>query len=232
MLNKDNKHCGLADEIVSYIYDEMDASGRTKFESHLTSCINCTDEFAVISDARFSMFEYRKEEFAHLPTPEIVIPYPARQEWIESGQDSGWLAGLTAVFAFARSPLAVGAALALLLALGFVARSLIIPDEDSLVGSNSKVPAVMSPAVLPVATVPQPSQPIVEPEQNEIKSIHTSAPAQRQLTRKGPAHRRPASSNVDDQNLRQAKRAPVLSQFAEDSDDSLRLSDLFDEIGG
>lgn len=238
MLNNENNNCVLSDDIVSYIYDEMDLGGRAKFESHLVSCTNCTDQFALISDARFSMFEYRKEEFAHLPTPAIVIPYPATQRVGDIGQDPGWFAGLTAVFAFARSPLAVGAALALLMGLGFVARSLIIPNEDSLVASNSRVPAVQGPAVVPVAEIPKTSDSVFEsenvaiPDMDKMKSVRASVPAQPRSTSKGSANRRPAQANIDDQNLRQAKRAPVLSQFAEDTDDSLRLSDMFDEIGG
>ena len=92
MLNNENeKSCGFADEIVTYIYGEISETERSKFEMHLVDCMSCTDEFAGISNARFAIFEWQKEEFAHLSTPEIVIPYTAKPKPAEA---IGFFAGL------------------------------------------------------------------------------------------------------------------------------------------
>ena len=73
--NGDKYSCGRSYDIVAYIYNEIDPSERRTFEKHLSGCMSCTDEFAVVSDARLSVFEWHKEEFAHLPTPEFSVPY-------------------------------------------------------------------------------------------------------------------------------------------------------------
>ena len=114
------KDCGFGDEIVSYIYDEMDAAGRRKFESHLASCTLCTDEFAGISDARLSIFEWNREDFAEMPTPEIVIPYAPKPE-TASAVGGGWFVSLVEMFAFLKSPVTAFAGFAVVARLaGFV----------------------------------------------------------------------------------------------------------------
>src|SRR4051794_13141264 len=72
---RDAKDCGFADEMLSYMYDELASAERERFEEHLPDCVACTDEFAVIAHARFSVYEWQKLEFADMPTPHIVIPY-------------------------------------------------------------------------------------------------------------------------------------------------------------
>ncbi len=67
--------CDRRDELVSYLYAEMPEDQRTRLEAHLLDCTACTDEFAGLSEARFSVFEWQKEEFAPLATPEFTIPY-------------------------------------------------------------------------------------------------------------------------------------------------------------
>src|SRR5881275_1304390 len=75
MLKNGKNECPLNHEIVSYIYGELGGGIELEFETNLADCIACTDEFAAVSNARFSVYEWQKEEFAHLPTPAIVIPY-------------------------------------------------------------------------------------------------------------------------------------------------------------
>jgi len=78
MSNNGNKQsCTHFAEIVSYIYDELTVDQRVGFESHLSDCEICRDEFAGISNARFAVYEWQREEFAPLASPTILIPYEA-----------------------------------------------------------------------------------------------------------------------------------------------------------
>jgi len=232
MVNIANKECGFEHEIVSYMYDELGGAERTQFETHLVDCSACTDEFAAVSFSRFSVFEWQKEEFAHLATPEIVIPYESRKVAIES---SGWFGGFSEIFAFARSPLAVGTAFAVLLGIGFVGFSLVGTGGNEI-ASNIVVPPVVieqkieSPMVvgLPVSVVDE--DPIAT---DEVRPVVAGS---RQVRPKVGRQISPSRRVVEDRSVpnptRQARRAPVLSDLGEDDEDSLRLSDMFDEIGG
>jgi|CXWL01.1.fsa_nt_gi hypothetical protein len=236
MLNNGNKGCEFSDEIVSYIYDEIDTAGRRKFESHLALCTSCNDEFAGISDARFSMFEWRKEEFAHLSTPEIVIPYAAKHRDVETAESTGFFAGLTAMLAFVRSPMAIGAGLVVLLGLGFVTFTLVRSGDSNMVASNRNVPPVATPANVYVgnevtAVNPDPvdsKAPVAKSDDRDDGPTPVKASDRRQkAVRSNPSNQR----RLENQN-RFARKAPRLSGDGDDDDDSLRLADMFDEIGG
>jgi hypothetical protein len=232
MLSNSNKECGFEHEIVSYMYDELGAAERTQFETHLMDCTSCTDEFAAVSFSRFSVFEWHKEEFAHLATPEIVIPYEPRKVAVESG---GWFAGFSEIFAFARSPLAIGTAFAVLLGIGFVGFTLVGTGGNEL-ASNIVVPPVVieqkieSPMVvgLPVSVVGE--DPIAT---DEVRPVIAGS---RQVRPKVARQISPSRRVVEDRSVpnptRQARRTLVLSDLGDDDEDSLRLSDMFDEIGG
>lgn len=232
MDNIASKECGFEHEIMSYMYDELGAGERTQFETHLVDCGSCMDEFAAVSLARFSVFEWQKEEFAPLATPEIVIPYESRKVVAEK---AGWFAGLNEIFAFAHSRLAVGAAFAAILAVGIVGLNLIGTGSGEI-ASNSGIPPVAitdrseQPKVIdsPVATVVNNTVAPVE--------IRPVTAASRDIRPKVARQTSPSSRVVETRSTpnptRQARRAPVLSDLGDDDEDSLRLSDMFDEIGG
>lgn len=47
MENNGNEYsCGRSNDIVAYIYNEIESSERRKFETHLAECMSCTDEDA------------------------------------------------------------------------------------------------------------------------------------------------------------------------------------------
>lgn len=216
MVNSANKECGFEHEIVSYMYDELGAADRTRFETHLVDCTSCTDEFAAVSLSRFSVFEWQKEEFAHLATPDIVIPYEAGTVAVESG---GWFAGFAEIFALARSPLVVGAAFAVVLGIGFIGFNLVGTDGNEI-ASNIAVP--------PVVIVDE--DPIAPDEIRPVKAVS------RDIRPKGVRQASPSRRLVENRSMpnptRQARRAPVLGDLADDDEDSLRLSDMLDGIGG
>src|SRR5207245_11780758 len=109
----------------------------------LEDCTVCTDDFAAISNARFSVFEWQKEEFAHLPTPEIVIPYAAKKAVAEENASVGVLAGFRGWLSLVNFPVAVAAALAVTVGLGFLAINY-LDRGDQQIAANVNVPAVVT----------------------------------------------------------------------------------------
>ncbi len=245
--NKNNLDCGFTDEIVSYIYDELTSQERGNFESHLTSCTGCTDEFAAISNARFSVFEWQKEEFSNLSTPEFVIPYKSSGE--TSGKAaSGFWAGLRDLWAVSNWPLTAAAGIVVMIGLGFMAMTVLDRGGDEI-AANITVET-------PEIAVTQAGEPLmrnaveIQPEtqvpesrtdfraesspgtslSNEPQSTKTISVRKQKPNRQFTAGTQPPQN--ESSARQQTAKAPVLNTYDELDDRSLRLADLFDdEIG-
>ncbi len=235
MLDNCNKNeCKFTDEIVSYMYDEIGEPERSEFEQHLMDCTVCTDEFAGISNARFSMYEWRKEEFAHLPTPNIVIPYHEKAEAI------GFFAGLRDLLTLSGWPAAatVAAGLIVSIGLGFVAVNYFGGGQE--MASNTSTDVAVPPVVTPDNKVQVP-----DPVRNETENVvvgntddrqtpllQASFNAQRPRNERAvtTVSQRPNNKAARDPSATTAK-APALTNYDDTDDKSLRLSDLFDEGG-
>ncbi len=225
------------DDIVSYIYDEIGSAERMKFETHLAGCSVCTDEFAAISNARFSVFEWRREEFADLQTPEIVIPYPAKSTADTEIVSVGFLAGIRGWLSFVNFPIAVAAGLVLCIGLGFLITTYLGNGEQQF-ASNAKnvLPAEIhqQTSVLPkaedikkpeVAVKTEPSTVRQSDEIRQVKAAEYRRPKIQKQLQAGNSGNRNAIQNIPN--------APVLSENYEEADDrSLRLSDLFADVDG
>lgn len=227
-----NTECRSVNDIVSYIYEEMDASGRDTFESHLLDCTGCTDELALVSYARLSVFEWQKYEFAPLPTPPIVIPVEAEK--------AGYFSGLVEIFSFARSLTFVGVGAALLL--GFTALAIFIfnsRNEDLVANAVVPAPALGTQAIAALEPSAANVVGVADEKADErrladIKVVRAVATERRTIR----SQRLPSTSfrmNGDvalRETQRSVRKAPALSDFKDEDDDTLRLSDLFAEIGG
>jgi hypothetical protein len=232
MRNYENKSgCGFSDEIVSYMYDELAAAARDRFESHLLACTACTDEFAAIADARYSVFDWRKREFAALETPAIVIPYDRLDIQTER---IGALAAFGEMvrswrLAFATGLIAVAAVTVLTLGylskpqqvtVSSVSSKINVPDPVQNIASEQKQIDVAKPEIESVKQVdlrPYTARPIKAHSIKPVVRAHTALPA----------------STVAAQTVKSVvNKAPVLSNYEENEDKSLRLADLFDtEVG-
>jgi Putative zinc-finger len=242
MLRNENTTCGFEDEIVSYIYNELPTNDRRSFESHLSGCTACTDQFADVSDARFSIFEYQKEEFAGLPTPLISIPFSSEVETVRYAADqpasglladirgslAGWQWGLAAL-----TVLIVGS---VILAGNYYRLSQRTEQPQPItVGDNRSV-----------AQIPSPDKAIAtETSTNRIDKDRHVQPVAVSVDK----IRRPVSRSKQiaghDRDVRQENdvkvvavrsdsktKAPALTNFEDSDDSSLRLSDLFEnEVG-
>lgn len=230
MLSNGNKnYCGFADEIVSYIYDEANATERGRFEKHLADCAACTDEFASVSAARYSIFEWRQEEFDHLVTPEIFIPSTSRAEAAE--RTPGLLAGLSGLFSGVRGPITAFATIAIILGMGFILMNYLDTGAEEIAANVTK-PAIVVPES-PAKPEP-PTQAVVSPEpvnadKPSVKAVEDK-PA-RQQKRVQPVRERVPQVAVRRETATPTTKAPVLTDFEESEDRSLRLSDLVGEGG-
>lgn len=237
MSNNGHKTCEFADHIVDYLYHEGGADERTRFEDHLASCDTCTDEFASVSVARFSVFEWRKEEFDKLATPSFEIPELRALAAAEAEKSLGWFAGIAALLSSVRSPMLVAATLLVCLGAGFVAITFLGTGDGDLVANGGAVPEVTGPvtnrntsAQLPDASNPNGGDRAAGPTQTG-QSTRPAKPETATPKSVPAVVKRGASEGVRRDKVTRAAQKPMLNDFEEDADDSLRLADLFDEIG-
>lgn len=220
-----NKACPLTDEIVSYMYGEIAGAAELEFETHLADCMVCTDEFAEASNARFSVYEWKKEAFDPSPTPHIAVPYG------ENIKPSSVAALTAAIRTWAEAfgiPVAVAAGLAVSIAAGVVLYGYFgnaeRRSEANVAISDVPVPQV----VLPDAST-SPAEPPSEPVPLTVSSMRPERPVRRTPRE---LDRTVRSYAVDRRPAPQIRNVPVLTAYQETEDNSLRLADLFDEAGG
>ena len=242
MLNNGNKkECGFADDIVAYIYDEIGSAERRKFESHLAGCTACTDEFAGISNARFSVFEWRKEEFAHLSTLEIVIPYAAKNRAVET---AGFFAGLCDLLTLSgwSSAVMVAGTVVICIGLGFVAMNFVGSNQQVSENKKTVVNEQIAPPVIPPGqqnvTVAQAPQKELTPNSTTLPALAKSVPSRNIRPERASIQvRRVREKNLTASTLpvqpsnQQKRKTPALTAYDDEDDKSLRLADLFDEGG-
>lgn len=229
-------NCEFESEIVSYIYDELAAPERAKFERHLAGCSTCTDEFAGISNARFSVFEWQREEFAPLVTPEIVIPYERPVKAVVSTENEGWFAGLrSSLFGL---PGLAGAAVLVTVGAVYLAFNY-KPVVEQTAGVNPPVVIKETPVALPKNEVSEPKLPSPDVPKPEVVATNTASTREYNVRAYNVERKPKQIKNLTAESLPPAtvykdapkQKAPALSTLEEDDDKSLRLADLFDEGG-
>lgn len=224
--------CEFSESVVPYLYGESSDSERDRFELHMVDCTPCTDEFAELSFSRYSVFEWQKEEFAPMLTPQIFIPYEVKQ--VES---SGFFASLRDLLLSSRAtPLRVAATIVIVVGCGFVAFNYFGKTEQQIASVDETNKNVQI-----VRTVPSPVIAAVEPK------VGGSAPSPKvELERVVPLRastiiRRPKPTSTANSNSprqvsndavsippRQDRKSPSLTAGTDDDDKSLRLTDLFE----
>jgi len=235
MLNNGHKiECESVDEIVSYIYDEMSDANRAKFEKHLARCAVCMDEFAVMADTRFSLVEWHNEDFRHLPTPEIVIPYEPKKYSVEQTRSVRLWDGIRTLLAHASLPVMASAGLVICLGLSLLALNY-IDRSDKPVASNA---AIITPPVTPeketqVSVNEEPKGRDVAVASAVKTGNYDIRPVKAVVHRRSHVVKQTYARNLSTQDPTPTiKDTPVLSSYEENDDNSLRLAELFDEVGG
>lgn len=225
--------CSSLEELVEYLYDEMNVREKLVFETHLADCDVCTAEFAEVSFARLDVYEWHRDEFVELATPRIVIPYG----------EAGKVGLIEAIRAFFASPVgwatAGGSFAAVAIAAGIWFMSL------------GNVEVSKSEADLPVVTVndtrpesrpqpvaeleddsdnfPEPELPLTTRVKAEAKPEIVRTPAKKDVK----SNSRPIKTRDEPKQPVQARRnvaAPRLNDFEDEDDTTLRLGDLLADV--
>ena len=224
---KDVSKCAFENGIVPYMYGELPAREATEFESHLLDCVECTDEFAAVSAARFEVYEWKKLEFEPLATPVIQLPAmeAAGVSWFDklrAAFANGW-----AIPTVAFAGLAVATAFTLLFVLSGDTDKQIVANTNEPIPSSSVAETKPPTVATPVNAPPEPERAVV----TEPRVVRSTATKQTQ-PRRTPRVDRPVTPKVDSlpTTAQQPPKAPRLNGFDEEEDTSLRLAELFENI--
>lgn len=227
--------CSSSGDVVAYLYDELNTPERRLFETHLTDCGSCTDEFAELSFARLDVYEWHRDEFARMETPRIVIPYAQTEAGVS------WLDAVRGFFASNRQWATAGGAFALIaIVFGAVLISSSLKGDGYLVqgpGADDVASNKVQPVVLPVAPssaadeeknlAPSADVPPAEPQ------VIKASSAEKSPKTAGSTVRRPVKNSERIQSKPvQARRttAPRLNDFEDEDDNTLRLGDLLADV--
>ncbi len=247
MSNNNHNHIGCGDEelFVSYLYDEIDAAGRSRFENHLRACASCAEELAALRDVQFSVADWKRTEFSDLSAPFVELPVEARKP-VEGREVAvarpAFGERLRALFAFRPSILAAGTAFVLLF---FAATVFLVlsgaGNETQIAGGSDRPdatptasatrPAIAKEASPPAASPARPSAddsaPKVEASaaRKAIGDAQDKKALQPEKVKASPPRKKPSASDK-----KKEARPPALSPFDDEEDESLRLADLFAEI--
>ena len=227
---KDINLCSNGGDLLAYLYDEMPAADRDSFELHLADCGTCIDDFAEISQGRYPVFEWKSLEFDPMPTPGFVMPAQATA--------IGFFDKLRAAFAiqrgFAFDGVAIAVLVAVLVVYAFYLQS--GPEKDVAVANPEPI-ASQTQRVIPPATTPEISSSARiendEPERAMQKSSpKRSAPVKASALKPRPIQPvRTSDEKTQVKPQKQLRQIPVLSVAEDDEDETLRLADMFDDIG-
>jgi hypothetical protein len=184
-----------------------------------------------MSDARLGVVEWRREDFEHLATPEIVIPNmrPVVVEREKVGLFAAFIDFIAASSAFARAGVGLAAAALLVGVIYFV----VGPNGKENV---AKAPENVSKPAPQKEVAPAPEQPQVAGK-NDNYIEHIPAPQQARAVEKHPVVPSRATTARMSREMKGLKgetaknAAPRLNSFTDEEDTSLRLTDMFGQTG-
>jgi hypothetical protein len=228
---KDNNLCSNGGDLLVYLYAEMPAADREPFELHLADCVSCIDEFAEIAQARYPVYEWKALEFDPMPTPRFEVPV----EQATAGIFDKLRIAFTANRGFAFG----GVAAATILVAIFAGYAVYIQNssENVVAVVQAEPPASPVQKVVAPPAGPELKSSIREEPTERVaakpKSISKPAEIVKVSVRKSKRHEPARGSELKASPVpqKQIRSIPVLSIAEDDEDDSLRLSDLFEDIG-
>ena len=253
MSNNHKNSCQFAEQIVSYLYDEFEATEKIKFEAHLKDCRTCADEFAGFGFVRSSVLEWRDADFSKLAAPSFVIPTIEKENFAPavSTESHSWVDEIRRMFSF--SPALAATALAVTIvgfgiaffAFNFSGSNEIAerPNDKELVRATvsptveitrkpeekvaDKSPEKSSPPSFVINNSPEETKRVkpIEPEKAVVK---VSAIAPKNSANNSADAPRESSDKKPSPIKKQ--RVPNLNELGEDEDESIRLADLFNEL--
>jgi hypothetical protein len=216
----------VGEAATAYLYDEMSLIERQKFEDHLLDCLDCTDDFAVLADSRYAVYDWHRSEFAQLETPRIVIDYGARR--------LGLFAAVRNAFAL-RPVLSAAGGFALLAVAFAIADSVSLTNRGLEVSDAVTLPSVLvdetvEPTLAAAAPTLETSDPEIGPQVVRATSSGTASKRQdpARPRRKNTVKRSElvAGGSPSTPRAEPATTTPRLNEFVDAADQGLRLQDL------
>jgi hypothetical protein len=238
--NNYQKSCGFSEQIVSYIYDEMNVSEKASFDVHIAKCTDCSDELAGFGLVRSKIFDWKSEEFLQLATPKIQIPY----EVASRENKISFFSSVREFFAFSQVWMKTAtafASLAIVAGITFLAFNAFNSNEPKIDIANNIVPVSSpTPQVVVAKTQPdvsndyevkekptKPLTPVNNANKEVVKVIEKTKPVSSTTKTEKTVIR---TTVVKSPKKEKSNNVEIVNND-EDEDDSLRLLDIFDEIG-
>ncbi|MFL6467112.1 MAG: anti-sigma factor family protein [Pyrinomonadaceae bacterium] len=225
---KEASSCLFGEELIAYIYGELPMSSHAAFEKHLLDCSGCTEEFADISVSRLGVFEWHRDEFLPLETPQFVIPFEPKAP--TASQPYSWFDAVRNLVASPMRLVAAGGSLAIItFAVAFGVLNYSNSNENQVASGVSNVGIETAKPNNVVALESDPIK-LVLPKKAENTVVKRAA------TSREPSHIVRTKADVSkDVPVVQASKAttisvPRLGNFVETEDTSLRLADLVADI--
>lgn len=220
--------CLLGEELVAYIYDEISSASRETFERHLLDCNGCTAELADISLSRLGVYEWNRDEFIPLETPQFVIPYEPKEV---ATPKLSWVDALRGFFASPMRLVTAGGALAAIafaVTFGFQYGSAPNNRAAATPGTITAQPSLSNETVKSVA----------DPVVADQREVEIQTPAPKRESRPTMSEQRIQATQIKNVRMQRratnqtasAQSAPRLGNFVETEDKSLRLADLVADI--
>jgi len=256
--NHNHKTCAFAEQMVSYLYGEINAGDDIKFETHLKNCSACADELADFGSVRSSVHDWRVTEFSNLETPIFHIPANNRAASFStvssSNENASWFTNLRRIFSF--NPAWATAALGILVVCAGITffafyfsssseiaeksddknsvQPTVLPSIESTIKTEERNIVVQGNEQLPPSSVKDSnSSPKIKRERQVVSDksiVKVSNNAQKNETDDSVRNSKNAAANIKKTSPVQKRRVPTLINTDEEEDDSIRLADLFAEI--
>ena len=246
-----NSSCDFTEQIVSYLYDEINVSEKSRLESHLRSCQSCAGEIAGFDSIRSSIQEWRAEDFASLTIPVIELPQTEKRADVSRSP----LETIRAYFAFSPKWMPIAAAMSVItLCAGLFWLTAISSGDESIAdGSGETIKeAVSSPKEtirndLTAMNSDNDSEGISKSQQvrtpkavkndlakNILPPVRNNSQAAVNNSQSVKIKKSAAANldkNADKTALRRLNKKTLPTLLVEDEEDtSLRLSDILEEV--
>lgn len=230
----DKTGCDFSSDVAGFIYDEISPAAKSRVQEHLRSCDHCSQEVAALSAARLSIHQWRQQTLAGMDTPVIVLPRRVLQN-TNTGSFGQWISWLLRPPVLAAFTALVVIALAVIVqfrpAAVEIAQDLevdrttqsIITAQDKVVNESDTAREILVAPVAPKAAAA------------DGPARAASAPTPK-ASRKAPSGARAKASKgvnsipSDRSVATDAAKLPQLSDFVENEDQTLLLSDLLSEV--
>ncbi len=191
------KNCDYSEELVSFVYDELEDDKLASFEIHIASCRSCASEVASFKMIHEEMVDW-KSDFDELPSPQIVVPGLEVKD-----SQPGFFDKLVASLNFGFGKGAIGFASVLVIALVAVFGWMMVSNFSSEPEFASTQPTTQNEeAIAASLEEPKPTNTSDLP-----KSIATDAPAESVVASTAKVNR--SSSEIRQEPAIKTRKKPV-----------------------